>query len=376
MPDKVQENLERQNNRILAVIMGRLAKIGKMSAADARQFAVVLDYGADLKKIEDIITQTNNITRKRLDDIFKDIAEENEKFALSWYKAKKGDIDTEVIDRYVEAMKRVTENKIVNTSDTYAFLNRDGSPRPIRETYISAIDEAVTAVTTGADSYYTALAKTVRTLAASGVRRVEWANEYTMAGNRRPEGKVYTRRADSSARMNILDATRQVNEQIQEQIGEQLGADGVQITAHALCAPDHLHINGKKMSRTEFDKVQEQLFRKIGRLNCRHSYVPCIMDISPELYSENDIKDYNDRSTSMTRWGDKRYTRYEASQKQRQAETRIRYAREKLQAFKKLGDEKAVESQKAKVKELLDEYKENCEQAKLTPRYNRTNIFT
>ena len=38
--------------------------------------------------------------------------------------------------------------------------------------------------------------------------------------------------------------------------GQKFGADGVELSAHAICAPDHLAVQGRQFSNEEFDKMQ------------------------------------------------------------------------------------------------------------------------
>lgn len=69
-------------------------------------------------------------------------------------------------------------------------------------------------------------------------------------------------------------------------------------------------------------------------------------------------------------------TRYEASQKQRQLETAIRYAKDERDAFVAAGDKIGAAQARKRSAALGREYKSFCEQAGLTPRPERTRSMT
>lgn len=70
-----------------------------------------------------------------------------------------------------------------------------------------------------------------------------------------------TRRLDSAIRMNVLDGIRAVSQDIMRQVGKEFRADGIEISAHALCAEDHLPYQGTQMSEKEFERLQNRLDR-------------------------------------------------------------------------------------------------------------------
>ena len=69
-------------------------------------------------------------------------------------------------------------------------------------------------------------------------------------------------------------------------------------------------------------------------------------------------------------------SRYEASQKQRQMETAIRYAKDERDAMIAAGDKLGAAQARKKSAALGAEYKRFCEQAGLTPRLERTRSMT
>ena len=182
----------------------------------------------------------------------------------------------------------------------------------------------------------------------------------------------YSRRLDSQVRMNLLDGVRKLNMAMLEQTGKEFGADGVEISAHALCAPDHQRIQGKQYSLAEFERLNRSLDRPIGELNCHHFTTPIVLGVSKPVYSASELREINKRSNAKVSYGGKTYTRYEASQRQRQLETAIRYAKDERDACVAAGDKLGATQARKKSAALTAEYKRFSDAAGLTKRLERT----
>mgnify|MGYP001026916303 FL=1 len=211
----------------------------------------------------------------------------------------------------------------------------------------------------GTVDYHTAVRSTVKDMAKSGLRRVTFDSGYS-------------RRLDSQARMNILEGVRRLNGEMMEETGRRFGADGVEISAHSLCAPDHIDIQGRQYRKAEWDRINSGLKRPIGTLNCHHYATPIIYGVSRPVYSPKELAEINRRSTEMVEWKGRKMTRYEASQKQRQLETAIRYAKDERDAMTAAGDKLGAAQARKKSAALGREYKAFCETTGLTPRPERT----
>ena len=65
-----------------------------------------------------------------------------------------------------------------------------------------------------------------------------------------------TRRLDTAARQNVLDGFRALMQRTRDETGKAFGADGVEISAHMLCAEDHLPYQGRQFSLEDVYKRQ------------------------------------------------------------------------------------------------------------------------
>lgn len=370
LPDNIVDNLETLNDYVVQRICERIRKIGDIGTADAYRLKTAIEYaGADIKAIEKEVARIMGTNQQEIERLFEEVAKENVDFANTFYKARNMDLLQRYTSRsalasLVDAVKRQALDGTANISNTYMVgFKRGKQTIPLREYYISTIDRAITYVQTGVVDYQSAMRSTVREMAQSGLRRVTWESGYS-------------RRLDSSARMNILEGVRRLNSQMMEETGREFGADGVEISAHGLCAPDHRDIQGKQYSKEEFERLNRRLERPIGTLNCQHFITPIILGVSKPVYSRKELADINKRSAERIEYKGQKMSRYEASQKQRQMETAIRYAKDERDAMIAAGDKLGAAQARKKSAALGAEYKRFCEQAGLTPRPERTRSMT
>ena len=366
LPEPIAKNMEALNQYVVERICKRIQKIGKLTVQDASKLYSAIEFaGADLQAIQKELERITGLNAKALEAMFEDVAAENVDFANTYYKARgmetlKDYTENAALRSFVEAAKRTAADGVTNLSSTTMIGFKSGKRvLPLREYYIQTIDKAITFAQTGTVDYYTAMRSTVKEMAQSGLRWVTFESGYS-------------RRLDSQVRMNLLDGVRQLNMQMLEQNGKEFGADGVEISAHAICAPDHQHIQGKQYSLAEFERLNRSLERPIGELNCHHFTTPIVLGVSKPVYSSSELREINKRSNAKVSYGGKTYTRYEASQRQRQLETAIRYAKDERDACVAAGDKLGATQARKKSAALTAEYKRFSEAVGLTVRLERT----
>lgn len=366
LPDPIAKNMEALNQYVVERICKRIQKIGKLTVQDASKLYSAIEFaGADLQAIQKELERIIGLNAKALEAMFEDVAAENVDFANTYYKAREMQAvgsytENAALRSFVEAAKATAADGVTNISNTTMIGFKSGKRIiPLREYYIQTIDRAITFVQTGTVDYYTTMRSTIKEMARSGLRRVTFDSGYS-------------RRLDSQARMNLLEGVRRLNSQMMEQTGREFGADGVEISAHALCAPDHQHIQGRQYSLAEFERINSRLKRPIGTLNCHHFTTPIVLGVSKPVYSASELREINKRSNAKVSYGGKTYTRYEASQRQRQLETAIRYAKDERDACLAAGDKLGATQARKKSAALTAEYKRFSEQAGLTVRMDRT----
>ena len=183
-----------------------------------------------------------------------------------------------------------------------------------------------------------------------------------------------TRRLDSAVRQNVLDGVRALNNDILRQLGNEYGADGVEISAHALCAADHLPYQGRQFSNREFQDIQNRLDRPFGMWNCKHTVFPIILGVSEPAHTEEELAAYRRNSSEAVEIGGRTMTRYEWTQEQRRIETAVRYQKDIAIAAKASGDDFARREAHARINDLQKRYARISEAAGLTEQPERMAV--
>lgn len=262
------------------------------------------------------------------------------------------------IQQYLESMKQLTANTFVNLSNTTALY----------EPYRHLVDTAIDAIVSGTGSYDELIRTQLTDTSLSPlVRNADEGLRITYASGQ-------TRRLDSAIRMNVLDGVREVNNGIREQVGKEFGADGVEVTVHALCAADHIDIQGRQFSKEEFARVNGALGRKISTCNCKHATFPIILGVSEPAYTDEELANYKANSEQKVTIDGREMTKYEATQVQRKVETEIRKAKDRTIFAENSGDTELAKQAKARVETLKKHYNNVSRQAGLTPKMDRTYV--
>lgn len=371
--ERFVRRFEEFNTKVLEEFGKTISKFDGLTATQAHKIAQQLKNGRDIDKILNDLERISESSRKDIEDLLEITAKENIDFANTYYEAKKMDkVSYETSKQFqdlVKAVEKTTKGEFTNLSKTTALklLKDNGKPLylDIKKAYNEVIDRCVLAVATGQMDYQKAMYDTIKQLSNSGVKKIYYDNE----GKR-----TYARRLDSSVRMNILDGVRQVNIGIQEQVGKEFGADGVEISAHGLCAPDHVNIQGRQYSKKEFKKLNSSLTRPIGELNCTHFVFSIVLGISSPNYTKKQLEEFERESNSKVEYQGKIYTKYEATQVQRKLETSIRQQKDLQIIAKASGDKETIANAQKNITDLTREYKNFSEVAGLDTKMNRLRV--
>ena len=376
--DKLLERFYNRFNKYNSQVLEEFGKIFKqfdgLTPTEAHKLAQELKYNATL---DNLANELSKITEKSLQDIydmFDKVAENNLEFAKVYYEAKEVDFipynEREELQRYIKALAGDTSDflNIINTR-TIGFTQYDPYTKKyvfkdLPTTYIDLIDEAVYATSTGKENYQSAIRKTIKQLANSGIK----VNEYKLGFG------DYNIRLDSAVRRHILDGLRDVNQGIQDQIGSEIGSDGVELSAHNLCAEDHLPYQGKQFTNEEFEELQLNLARPIGEYNCKHFVNRIILGVDQPSYPKNILKEYKNNSNDKIEFEGNTYTRYEATQVQRKIETQIRKWKDQQIIARASGNNDTILQAQNKITQLTTKYKEFSDAAGLDTYMQRLRV--
>ncbi len=211
------------------------------------------------------------------------------------------------------------------------------------EAYIQAIDRVSAQMGAGEQGLKTATRSVLKQFADAGLSTIEYES-----GRHRSLG--------AAVEMNLKEAVSRVYQGVQKRIGQEYGADGVEISAHWDCAPDHLEVQGRQFTNEEFEALQSTLSRPIGTLNCRHVTYAIIIGLSPKTYSDDDLRAMKQSSEAVTVFDGKAMTKYEASQVQRALERSIRRQKNRTVIAKEAGDDAMRREAQLKINQMTGKY--------------------
>ena len=381
--ERFYSRFEALNSEILQEFGKTISKFEGLSVSEAHILAQQMKNGREIDKIMEDLEKASQLSRKDLEELLEIAAEENIEFANVYYEAKGMDKvsykDSKQFQNIVKSVEKTTQGVFLNLSSTTAIKllkdNGEGYLKGIREAYEDVIDRCVLAVATGQTNYQKAMYDTIKQLSNSGVKKVYYDNK----GKKKPNGEIikydYARRLDSSVRMNILDGVRQVNIGVQEQVGKEFGADGVEISAHAPCAVDHQSIQGRQFSKKQFERINNNLDRPIGSLNCTHFVFSIVLGVSSPNYTDKQLNKFIEESNEVIEYEGKKYTRYEATQVQRRLETKIRQQKDLQITSKASGNKEGIQNAQQNITLLTKKYKEFSEKAGLDTQMQRMRVI-
>lgn len=330
-----------------------LRDIGQLTASDINRIVEMKRLNANMEQVKRDIAKAARMSAEDIEKIFKAVAESDLRFANKVFASDHNPSikSNPALERMLKAQAKITKQELSNLSQT--TLISDG--------YKNAVDVAVQTVQAGITDYTSAIRRAMKSAAQEGLR-VQYPNS------------GMTRRLDSAVRMNVLDGVRAVNQDIMRQVGKEFKADGIELSAHNLCAEDHLPYQGTQMSIKEFDRLQERLDRPFGMWNCHHTWHYIILGISKPAYTPEELEEFKRNSNELIEIGGITKTRYQWTQEQRRIETAIRYQKDIAVAAKASGDMMTRRECQYTINKLWERYDKVNEAAGLIEKPERTRV--
>ena len=365
-----QQRFEDYNSKVLWELGQIIAKCKDLTPSQANVLAQQLKFSNSAKEVLAELSKQSAVSVKDLKKILERVAKENSGFAETYYKAREIDMpvykENKALQNLVSAIYKQSGEEFKNIAKSTGFRLLDVNKKPlllnIQETYNEVIDRCVIAIMEGKETYQQTMRSTLKQLAESGVRKIEYESGYS-------------RRIDTSVRMNILDSTRQISNESQKLFGKEFDADGVEISTHLNPSPDHSNVQGHQFSNKEYEKLQstgvatdyngevidiriKDNFRPISTMNCFHYIFSIVLGVSKPQYSNEELKKIIDDNEKGAELDGKHYTNYELSQIMRKLETKIREQKD-LQIIARASDDKDLILQaQTKITQLTNKYKQ------------------
>ena len=246
------------------------------------------------------------------------------------------------------------------------------------------------------------------------MRRIDYANNYS-------------RRIDSSVRMNVLDAVRGVSNQSQMLFGEEFGYNAVEVSHHSNSAPDHSNndiengkfdIDGHQFVKLDilkeqikngmekeitlkdidevnhrvkckgkwyydFDYINNNLNRPVSTMSCYHYIFSVVLGVSRPQFTDKQLEEDKKKNNDGFEFESKHYTFYEGEQLLNRIALEIRKSKDTQIMAKSSGDADLILSSQTKITQLTTKYRQVVKASGLpnklatkgwVPGYKRTGV--
>lgn len=347
---------------VLAIIARRLGNLENVPLVE-----VYASMPADIAEMQKAIREGSKGLQQTARNAIDAMAAANDGWAAEFYAAK-GIKQIPASEHF--AMKETIRRNAKAATDTIeamcrsaviGIIREDARGRkvqytPLEEGYKQIVAEAASSMANGSKTVEQAVSQAVRNLSQNGLK-VRYSS-----GN--------TRNLHSAVRMNVMDSYRTCMGELREIQGREFGADGVEVSAHALSAPDHVEYQGiqysyepKRGYRLWDDVKRETSARPLETgANCGHLVSPVLLDISSPKYTKEELRDLKNRSQGNVTFkglsGDElTMSRYEASQYQRRLETTIRDAKKDAYLNEQAKQASKAKEARAKASAYTAQYK-------------------
>lgn len=351
LPLQLEKMFLELQNRIMRDVVRRIKKTGGITSTADYQLNRIQIIGNSTEFIESEIKRLSGLTDPELWEIYDTVIEKDYTRTKEIYEQVNAHFtpyeDNEQMQTWAKAILSQTKHEIQNITRSMGFALDYGGKKvftPFSEYYQKYLDRACMNIVTGAFDYNTVLRRVVKEMTASGIRTVNYASGY---GNRVP---VAVRRA-------VMTGAHQLAAQINEQVAKDLGTDTYEVTWHAGHRPSHWW-GGNVYTKQELISIC-----RLGDVdglcgaNCKHSYFAFVEGVSVRTYTPEQLREMEANEQITRSYHGKSYNAYEAQQRQRVLETRMRKQRSDIDLLKK-GKASQLDIQAAQAKYLntLREY--------------------
>lgn len=381
LSERLVDRIESLNTYFINKIGKQIKTIGTITPSQLAELLQSVQYGNDIEEIMNKIAEVTDMNVKDIYDIFEEVAKKNQSYAKKFYEYQKVKFipyeQNKALQEQVKSIAKATADKYINMSKTFAYMNYNNQGvkefTPISDIYQKITDEAILSVVQGRDSYEMAMKKMMKEMTSNGLRTVDYASGYS-------------RRADSSVRMNMMDGIRRLHTEQQEEFGKEFGADGIEVSHHLYAAPDHIDtIDGRQFSTKgkvtingitykDYETINNSLDRHVGELNCYHFPFQIVLGVSKPMYSKEQLEADKQANIKGFEFEGNHYTMYEGTQLQRQIETKIRQYKDRQIGAKSINDMDEVYRCQEKISQLTNKYKELSDISGLPTKIDRLRV--
>ena len=362
--DKAQQIISKVTDFLIEDIARRISEAGQLTSTAAYQTWRLKQLGVSQRQLKKELRKRLQVSDKELEQLLTQAAEVGYNFDIRNLPTEEAIPFSEnsSIQQIVNSAVKLAQEDLTNITQTIGFVTPNGKAVGLTDAYKQACDYAFSKVVTGAQDYNSAIREATKNLADKGIVTIDY------------DSGVHTS-LEAAVRRNIMGGLGLMQEQISQQNHDDLGCDGWEISAHSASAPDHEPIQGKQYSDAAFEKLNNSLVRRIGTLNCGHAASPIILGVNSPQYTDAELEEMRQDNEKGVDYEGRHYTKYEATQRQRQLERSIRKQKRRiLAAEQNPNDKERLQQAQIKYQVLDHEYKRFSKAAGLRLQHERMEM--
>ena len=343
--DRSEQLLDPIIEFLIEDICKRVTEAGQLTSTASYQIWRAQNLGISQRKLKKEIAKRLKVSQQQAEKLLTQSAEVGYNFDISRFPTSHAIplSANSSLQQILNATVALAKDDLTNMTQTIGFVGTDGVCRELTDAYNQACDFAFQKISTGAQDYMSAIRDATKNLAEKGIRWIDY------------ESGVHTS-MEAAVRRNMMGALGLMQEQISRSNHDTLGCDGWEISAHSGSAPDHEPYQGRQYTDKEYANLNNSFVRRIGTLNCGHAAFPIIFGVNEPQYTPEELEQFRRENEEGVTYGGKRYTLYEASQKQRKFERTIRKQKRRILTDEALGDKERLQIDQIKLVRLQDEY--------------------
>lgn len=375
-PQPIIDAVHGLENDILREICSRFRLTGELNEVAVNDIRILRSIGLDMDDIERCIAENTKSTIPQVEAALDRVVDMSRRYYDSLADKASITMPAHLVSAVdIAIIKAQTLDGYRNITRSLGFAVQSGSVRtfqPIAKAYQAALDKAELKVYSGSFTVQQAMEDAVRELADSGISIVDYAS-----GHRD--------HADVAARRAIMTGLNQVTAKYSEAAAEVLETDLYEVTAHRGARDkgagwqNHKSWQGKVYS-TRSDSKYPNIYTVCGLgavdglegANCRHRKYAFLEGVSERAYTDKELQEID---TPPITYEGRRYTAYEATQKQREIERTLRKLERRRICYNAAGMVEREQETKARITRLQRKYRAFSKAAKLPEQWERAKII-